>query len=77
MNKNEIKFYKEFVQQDIDFYLKECAFNDRERTLFEMRLKEFTLEEISEKMNVSKSTVDRINKTMKQKISKVKTLYSK
>lgn len=77
MNINKTKFYKEFIQEEIDFYLREGGFNDRERTLFLIRVNDGTLEEASEKMNVSKSTIDRINRTMKKKIIKSSHMYYK
>ena len=61
----------EFVKPEIDFLLAECNFTDDERTLFEMRCVNVPLEECAERMNVSISTVKRLNKRIKTKIDKI------
>lgn len=68
-------YYAEFIQEEIDFYLKEANFDSRERLLFLFRNNKIPLEEIAEKMNCSVSTVNRINRTMRKKISKASDGY--
>lgn len=61
----------EFVKPEIDYFLAECNFTEDERTLFDMRCVDVPLEECAERMNVSVSTVNRLNKRIKQKIDKI------
>ena len=67
-------FYKEFIKEEIDFYLREANF-ERERSLFLYRNSKIPLEEVAEKMNCSVSTINRINRTMKTKIIKTAPKY--
>ena len=75
MDMRHRNFYNEFIQEEIDFYLREANFDDRERSLFLYRNKKIPLEEIAELMNCSVSTINRINRTMKKKIIKAAPLY--
>lgn len=68
-------FYKEFIKEEIDFYLREANFDERERSLFLYRNSKILLEEVAEKMNCSVSTINRINRTMKTKIIKTAPKY--
>lgn len=68
-------FYKEFIKEEIDFYLREANFDERERSLFLYRNSKIPLEEVAEKMNCSVSTINRINRTMKTKIIKTAPKY--
>lgn len=65
----------DFTQEEVDFYLRYAGFTTRERTLFLFRQDEGTLEEATEALNCSLSTVNRVNKTMKKKIIKVAQFY--
>ena len=65
-------FYKEFIKEEIDFYLREANFDERERSLFLYRNSKIPL---AEKMNCSVSTINRINRTMKTKIIKTAPKY--
>ena len=56
---------------EIRFILAESNFTEEERTLFDMRCADIPLEECAERMNVSVSTVNRLNKRIKQKIDKI------
>ena len=51
--------------------LAECNFTEDERTLFDMRCVDVPLEECAERMNVSLSTANRLNKRIKEKIWRV------
>ena len=62
---------REFTKPEIRYLLAECNFTSDERTLFDMRCADVPLEECAEEMNVSVSTVYRINKAVKIKIEKV------
>lgn len=42
-------FYKEFIKEEIDFYLREANFDERERSLFLYRNSKIPLEEVAEK----------------------------
>lgn len=61
----------DFTKKEIDYFLENCNFKKQERQLFLLRNDEHSLEECAELMNVSESTVYRINKGMKNKIIKV------
>lgn len=76
MNLNTRNFYKEFIEDEKQFYLHEAGFDDREERLFKLRVYEGkTLWEASEVMGYSPRTIDRINKAMKKKILKVAPMY--
>lgn len=60
-----------FTQSEIEVFLQRANFTPDEETLFLLRSKDFTLEQVAEKMNVSSKTAYRINKRVKQKIVKV------
>ena len=63
------------IKEEIDFYLREANFDERERSLFLYRNSKIPLEEVAEKMNCSVSTINRINRTMKTKIIKTAPKY--
>ena len=62
---------REFTKPEIRYLLAECNFTSDERTLFDMRCADIPLEECAERMNVSVSTVKRLNKRIKCKIDKL------
>lgn len=61
----------DFIQSEIDYIKKNANMTPREEQLFDLRNREFSLEECAYQMNCSLSTVNRINKNMKRKILKV------
>ena len=61
----------DFVNSELEYIRSEANFTKEQATLFDLRVKNIPLEECAEKMNVSVSTVYRINKTVKMKIEKV------
>ena len=61
----------EFTKPEVRFILAESNFTEAERTLFDMRCADIPLEECAERMNVSVSTVKRLNKRIKTKIDKL------
>ena len=68
--------YKDFIEDEKRFYLHEAGFNDKEEKLFRLRVYEDkTLWEASEIMGYSPRQIDRINKKMKMKITKVAPMY--
>ena len=68
--------YTDFSEDERKFYLKEAGFDSREEKLFRLRVYgEKTLWEASELMGYSPRTIDRINKKIKKKISKVAPMY--
>lgn len=60
------------TKPEIDYYLDECNFTDREKQFFLLRTCDSTLEDCIEIMSLSPSTIDRISKMVKQKINVVK-----
>lgn len=61
----------EFTKPEIRYLLAESNFTEEERTLFNLRCVDIPLEECAERMNVSVSTVKRLNKRIKAKIDKL------
>ncbi len=61
----------DFVGAEIEYIKRNANLTPREECLFDLRNKEVPLEECSERMNCSLSTVNRINKNMKRKILRV------
>lgn len=61
----------DFVNSELEHIRLEANFTKEQATLFDLRVKNIPLEECAEKMNISVSTVHRINKTVKMKIEKV------
>lgn len=61
----------DFTKKEIDCLLENCNFTKQEEQLFLLRNDEYSLEICAEMMNVSVSTVNRINKKMKKKIIRV------
>lgn len=73
MKKN---FYADFIENERQFYLSQAGFTERERRLFILRTyEEKTLMEAAEIMDYSRRTIDRISKSMKDKIEKAAPLY--
>ena len=58
----------DFTKPELDYFRENCNFKKDERTFFELRAQDFTLEEIAEKMHASLSTVKRVNNRVKSKI---------
>lgn len=61
----------DFTKPEIDFIKENANFTVQEATLFDLRNDEHCLEDCAELMNVSVSTVKRINKKMKSKIIRI------
>ena len=61
----------DFTLPELNHFRENCNFTRDEKTLFEYRVQEYPLEECAELMNVSVSTVKRINKRVKNKIIRV------
>ena len=61
----------ELVKPEIDYLLAESNFTEDEQKLFLMRTKDKPLEECAEEMNVSISTIKRMNKRIKNKIGRI------
>ena len=68
--------YKEFIEDEKQFYLHEAGFDEREEKLFRLRVYDGkTLQQCAEIMDYSRRTMDRINRTMKKKIMKAAPMY--
>ena len=61
----------EFTRREVEYFRQECNFTKEQVTLFDLRVKNIPLEECAERMNVSLSTANRLNKRIKEKIGKV------
>ena len=60
----------DFTLSEYNYFLKECPFTDLEKEILGLRRKEKSITEISMKLNISKSTVDRRIKSIINKIKK-------
>ena len=61
----------EFTKPEIRYLLAECNFTEDENSLFLLRCDDVPLERCAELMNVSVSTVKRLNRRLKDKIDKL------
>lgn len=61
----------DFTKKELDFIIENANFTSREKDLFLLRNDEHSIEECAEIMNVSTSTIDRLNRKMKNKIIKI------
>lgn len=61
----------DFTKPELDYFRENCNFTKDERALFEYRVREYSLEECAEMMNVSVSTVKRISRKVNSKIVRV------
>lgn len=61
----------DFTKKEINDIIEKANFTSRELKLFLLRNDEHSIEECAEIMNVSTSTIDRLNRKMKNKIIKV------
>ncbi len=61
----------DFVKCELDYILQEANFTKDEQMLFIYRSKDIPLEECAELMDISCSTVNRINRKMKGKVNKI------
>ena len=69
-------YYKDFIEDEKQFYLHEAGFDSREEQLFRLRVyDEKTLEEAAEIMDYGLRTVERINQKMKTKSLKAAPMY--
>ena len=68
---NSKRFFTGLITSEVDFILKEANLDAREEQLFLLRSKNISVEESAEIMNCSTRTCNRINGTMKNKISKM------
>ena len=61
---------RDLTMSEADYLQAVCNFTKDENTLFELRLKDCTLEECAERMNISVPTVKRISQRVNKKIEK-------
>jgi predicted DNA-binding protein (UPF0251 family) len=60
----------DFTQTEADYLETVCNFTHDENTLFQLRLKDISLEECAERMNISVPTVKRISRRINDKIGR-------
>lgn len=61
----------DFVASELNYIRSNANFTKDEAELFELRANDLSLEECAELMNVSVSTVNRLNKKLKIKVGKI------
>lgn len=64
-------FIPDFTKEELDYIIESANFTEQQKQLFLLRNKEHTMEQCAEIMNVSDSTVYRIQEKMLIKIAKV------
>lgn len=64
-------FIPDFTQEELNYIIEAANFTEQQKHLFLLRNKEYTMEQCAEIMNVSDSTVYRIQEKMLVKIAKV------
>lgn len=60
-----------FTRIEADYLQIVCNFSEEESTLFEMRLRDVSLESCAERMNMSVPTVKRLSQNVNSKIGRV------
>ena len=60
-----------FTRLEADYLQIACNFIDEESTLFELRLRNVSIEDCAERMNMSVPNVKRISRMVNSKISRV------
>lgn len=61
----------EFTEPECEWFRRVCNFTPQERAVFDLRVKDSTIVQIQDKLNMSESTVNRRIKSIKAKIHKV------
>ena len=61
----------DFTRPEIEYIKENANFTEQENSLFDLRNRENSLENCAEEMNISLSTVKRINKRIKSKIIRI------
>lgn len=61
----------EFTEPECEWFRRVCNFTPQERAVFDLRVKDSTIVQIQERLNMSESTVNRRIKSIKAKIHKV------
>ena len=61
---------RDLTMSEADYLQAVCNFTKDENTLFELRLKDISLEDCAERMNISVPTVKRISQRVNAKINK-------
>lgn len=61
----------DFVQSDIDRFIRECNFTPLEKDFFLLRTQGYTLDEIPGRLPITRRSADNYSKRVKRKILKV------
>ena len=61
---------RDLTMSEADYLQTVCNFTKEENTLFELRLRDVSLEECAERMNISLPTVKRISQRVNKNIGK-------
>jgi len=61
----------EFTAPECERFRRECNFTEQELAVFNLRVRDNTISQIQDKLNMSEATVNRRIKTIKKKIHKV------
>lgn len=61
---------RDFTQTEADYLEAVCNFTPEENTLFQLRLKDITLEDCAERMNRSVDSVKQLSRRVNAKISR-------
>lgn len=61
----------EFTKEDYEYFKDKLMLNDEMSKILEMKIKGYSIVQMSMKLNISESTVSRRIKTLKKKIAKI------
>ena len=61
----------DFTVPELDLFRKQCNFTENERSVFELRSKGVTLEEIAEILNMSVEGIKKVSRKVNRKITVV------
>lgn len=61
----------DFTKDEYEFLVDKCMFNEELAKILKLRIKGYSITQISMKLNLSERTVDRRIRTIKNKIKKV------
>jgi len=61
----------EFTEPECERFRRECNFTEQELAVFNLRVKDTTIVQIQDRLNMSEATVNRRIKSIKRKIHKI------
>lgn len=72
-----MKMIKNFIQAELDYYIKRCNFTEEELSWFTMKSKDWSDVKMSLALGVSVSKVNKLSKKVRDKMKRVDEFYGK